>query len=94
MKASAVLFPFERRYRTAHALWFGEFAYRIDNVAFMSAAVSEMKEVLQRDPTQADLLAYLILTEVGLHRMDDARADFRQFRRLTRSKVLDRFGLE
>lgn len=85
---SAELFPLDRRFRTASALFLANLAVSRDNEQLKKIAIPEIKVALQTDPTQADLLAILITCELELKLDKDAQGHFEQFKRVAKKSPL------
>lgn len=88
LRHAANLFPLERRFRTASALLLGNLAIQQGSDEWKAAAVSELKMALDRDPTQADLLAMLIAFDLSLDRTAEAQTYYDQFKRVAKTSPL------
>lgn len=88
MRASAAIFPFDRRFRIASASLLGNIALENADAAFLKAAVPELKVALQTDPTEADLLAMLIAFDLASGNTAEAQTYYDTFKIVAKQSPL------
>lgn len=87
LRQSAILFPFERRYRIASAILLGNLALA-QNLEWKRVAAIELRAALTKDPTSADLLAMVVAFDLALDRTAEAQAYYDQFKRVAKKSPL------
>ena len=87
-RKAAAVFPLERRYRVASAILLGNIAVQNNNKDLMKVAIPEIKQALVTDPTQADLLAMLIVSDLTLGQNEEAQTYFNQFKYYAKNSPL------
>jgi hypothetical protein len=88
LRASAIAYPFDHRFRQASALALGNHAVGEDTDQWKRAALPELRLALQRDPTSPDLLAMAIAFDLAVGEVDEAKAYYEQFKQAAPMSVL------
>lgn len=80
LRFSGRMFPLDRRFRIASALYMGNTTLPLKDYAYRMRTIAELRYALRRDPTQGDLLVLLVLTEASVELFADAQRHLDQLR--------------
>jgi hypothetical protein len=88
LRKSGALFPLDRRFRTASAVFLGNMAMQQDDIGWKRVAIPEIRRALVTDPTQADILAMLIASELSVGLNEDAQKHYDKFKIIAKKSPL------